>query len=193
MKKYAAEFLGTFLLALAVGVSLGSKFPVATPLIAGLTLGLCVYTLGGISGTHINPSITIGLLTIGKIDFKDAAAYLVSQFLGAGAAWFVAGLLLPARAVVAADNSLGIFGAEALGAFVLALGVASVVHGKAPAPAAGLTIGGSLLLGISLAVPLSNGVLNPAVAVGIGSISASYLLGPLVGAAAAMLLYRAIN
>lgn len=190
MKKYVAELLGTFALALAVGLSLTGKFPVPTPVIAGLTLGICVYTLGAISGTHINPAITIGLLAIGKISIKDAAAYLVAQFAGAGLAYLATGLILGSHPPVSAVDSLPVFGAEALGTFWLAVGVGSVVLGKAPAAAAGLTIGGSLLLGISFAAPISNGVLNPAVALGIGSFSLMYVLGPIVGAAVAMLLYK---
>jgi glycerol uptake facilitator-like aquaporin len=189
MKRYLAEFLGTFALALAVSLTLAGKFPVPTPVAAGLTLGICVYTFGAISGTHINPSITIGLLTIGKITPRDALFYLVAQFAGGGAAMIVSTCMggHPPLTIV---DSAAVFGAEALGAFWLAIGVASVVHGKAPAPAAGLTIGGSLLLGITFAAPISNGVLNPAVALGIGSLSAMYVLGPIVGAAIAMLLYR---
>ncbi|HYL73095.1 MAG TPA: aquaporin [Bryobacteraceae bacterium] len=190
MKKYLAEFLGTFALALAVGLSLTGKFPVPTPVIAGLTLGICVYTLGAISGTHINPAITIGLLAIGKINVKDAALYLVAQFAGGGAAYFLTAVILGSHPPVAAVDSVAVFGAEALGTFWLAVGVGSVVLGKAPAAAAGLTIGGSLLLGISFAAPISNGVLNPAVALGIGSFSLMYVLGPIVGAAVAMLLYK---
>ena len=82
--------------------------------------------------------------------------------------------------------------AEFLGTFMLAIGVSSVVHGKAPGPAAGLTIGGSLLVAISYAATISNGVLNPAVAVGIGSVSATYLIAPLVGAVIAFQLYKFI-
>jgi glycerol uptake facilitator protein len=189
MNRYIAEFVGTFALACAVALSLAGKFPVATPVIAALTLGVCVYTLGGISGTHINPAITIALATIGRIEFKDAAFYLAAQFAGGGLAMFVSGLMLGKPAVTAVD-SLPVFAAEALGTFWLAIGVCSVVLGKAPAAAAGLTIGGSLLLGISMAATISNGVLNPAVALGIGSFSTVYVLGPIVGAAAAMLLYR---
>ena len=77
-----------------------------------------------------------------------------------------------------------------LGTFWLAIGVAAVVYGKAPGPASGLTIGASLLLGIAMAAPVSNGVLNPAVALGIGSFSAMYVIGPIVGSAIAMVLYR---
>jgi glycerol uptake facilitator protein len=190
MTRYLAEFLGTFALALAVGLSLTGKFPVPTPVVAALTLGVCVYTLGAISGTHINPAITIALAVIRKIELRDAALYLVAQFAGGGLAYFLTGVILGSHPAVTAVDSAATFGGEALGTFWLAIGVCAVVLGKAPAPAAGLTIGGSLLLGISLAAPLSNGVLNPAVALGIGSLSAVYVGAPIVGAAVAMLLYR---
>jgi aquaporin Z len=192
MKKYAAEFLGTFMLALAVGLSLAGKFPVPTPVLAGLTLGICVYTMGAISGTHINPAITLGVLSIGKIDIKDAIGYWVAQFAGGGAAYVLTGVVLGSHPAVTAADGANIFGAEALGAFMLAYGVSSVVHGKAPGPAAGLTIGGSLLVGILYAATISNGVVNPAVAVGIGSVSATYLIAPLVGAVAAFQIYKFI-
>ncbi len=191
MKKYIAEFVGTFALALAVGLSITGKFPVPTPVIAALTLGVSVYTLGAISGTHINPAITIGLLSIGKISVKDALVYVAVQLAAGATAMMVAGAIATKPAAGGADSGL-IFACEALGTFFLATGVASVVHGKAPSPAAGLTIGGSLLLGISLAAVGSNGVLNPAVAVGIGSVSLTYLLAPVVGAVVAMQLYRVI-
>ncbi|MBI3696807.1 MAG: aquaporin [Acidobacteria bacterium] len=192
MKKYLAEFLGTFALALAVGLSLAGKFPVPTPVVAGLTLGICVYTMGAISGTHINPAITIGLLAIRKISVKDAVAYLVAQFAGAALAMAVGRAFVAPAALTVVDSG-ATFGAEALGAFWLAFGVASVVYGKAPAAASGLTIGGSLLLGITLAAAGSNGVLNPAVALGIGSLSIAYVVGPIGGAVLAMLLYRFVG
>jgi|SoiMethySBSTD1v2_1073268.scaffolds.fasta_scaffold1259937_1 glycerol uptake facilitator-like aquaporin len=190
MNRYVAEFLGTFALALAVSLSLAGKFPVPTPVIAALALGVCVYTLGDISGTHINPAITLALASIGKIDIRNALFYLAAQFAGGATAMFVSQLMLGTRPAVTAVDSAAVFGAEALGTFFLATGVCSVVLGKAPGPAAGLTIGGSLLLGISIAAAVSNGVLNPAVALGIGSFSVVYALGPIVGAVAAMQLYR---
>ena len=91
MKKYIAEMLGTFGLTLAVSISLASLFPVSTPVIAALTLGLLVYSLGAISGTHINPAVTIGLWSLKKIATKDAVFYIVSQFLGAGLALWLVG------------------------------------------------------------------------------------------------------
>ena len=64
-----SELLGTFLLAFLVHLSIGAHFPVPTPIIAGLTLGLIVYMLGGISGAHVNPAVTIALASIGKISW----------------------------------------------------------------------------------------------------------------------------
>lgn len=189
MGKYVAEFLGTCILALAVSLSITGKFPVPTPVIAGLALGICVFTFGAISGTHINPAITIALASIGKISMKDAGIYLVAQFAGAGAAMAIAGGLAT-RAAAGATDSAAVVAAEALGTFLLATGVVSVVLASAPGDASGIVIGGSLLLGISIAAPASNGVLNPAVALAIGSFSVSYILGPILGAVAAMLLYR---
>jgi glycerol uptake facilitator-like aquaporin len=189
MAKYIGEFLGTCILALAVSLSITGKFPVPTPVIAGLALGMCVYTFGAVSGTHINPAITIALASIGKITVKDAAIYIVAQFAGAGAAMAIAGTLATRANVGGADGG-GVILAEALGAFLLATGVVSVVLANAPGEASGIVIGGSLLLGISIAAPASNGVLNPAVALAIGSVSASYIIGPVIGAVAAMLLYR---
>lgn len=190
MNRYVAEFLGTFALALAVALSLAGKFPVPTPVIAALTLGVSVYTLGEISGTHINPAITLALLSIGKIDIRNAMFYLAAQFAGGAAAMYVSQMMLGTRPPVTVVDGMGVLAAEALGTFFLATGVCSVVLGKVPGPAAGLTIGGSLLLGISIAASISNGVLNPAVALGIGSFSAMYAIGPILGGVVAMQIYR---
>ena len=64
MKKYIAEFLGTFILVLVVALSLVRGFLVPTPILAGLTVMLFVYTIGHISGTHLNPAVTAGVLPI---------------------------------------------------------------------------------------------------------------------------------
>lgn len=192
LQKYVAEFLGTFILTLAVLVSLSGGFPVPTPVIAGLALGFGVYALGGVSGAHFNPAITIGLLFIRKISVDDAVMYLAAQLTGAAAATQIGmQLVVPATVPVAADH-LSVVAAETIGTFVFATGVAAAAHGKISQGASGLAVGGSLLLGISLAVVGSNGVLNPAVALGIGSFSVSYLIGPVLGAILAMILYKYI-
>lgn len=190
MKKYLAELVGTFCLTLVVALSLAGRFPVPTPVLAALTLGLFVYSIGHISGTHINPAVTIGAWSIGKIGGKDVIGYLVAQFAGAGVA-----MALAASAgaypdlVVGSAVTVGV--AEALGTFFFTFGIASVIYGKASGMLSGMVVGGSLLLGITIAALLgSNGVLNPAVALGIGSFNLMYVLGPVIGAMLGVQTYK---
>lgn len=190
MKKYIAEALGAGTLTLVVGLSLAGTFPVSTPVLAALTLGLFVYSLGHVSGTHINPAVTIGIWSIGKIGNKDALLYIVAQFLGALVAL---GLLREFNMVtpLTIDNSFLIGVAEMLGAFFFTFGIASVVYGKVSNSLSGLMVGGSLLLGIAMSAVLgANGVLNPAVAFGISSFGVMYILGPIVGAVLGMQAYK---
>ncbi len=189
-KKYIAEALGAAALTLMVMASIRFHLPVSTPVIAGLTLGFFVYTIGGISGSHINPAVTVGLWSVKKITSVDAVGYVVFQ---------IAGALLTQKIFAATFSHLptlpnavtpAIAVAEAAGAAVLLFGISAAVIGKVSAGASGLLVGGSLLLGILLASTVSNGVLNPAVAIGIGSVSWPYIAGPVVGAVAACQLYR---
>ena len=187
-KKYLAEMVGTFCLSFAVALSLSGIFPMPTPVIAGLALGLFVYTIGPISGAHLNPAVTIGVWSIGKVLRRDAVFYIIAQSIGGTLAYFLSrALVIPARVPVV--NSVWVGIAELIGTFFFAFGIAAVIHGKAPLMMSGSIIGGSLILGISLAAPLSNGVLNPAVAVGIGSFSLLYVVSPIIGAVLGMQIY----
>jgi len=193
MNKYIAELLGTFGLTFAVLLSINGTFPVPTAVIAGLTLGLFVYTLGHISGTHLNPAVTLGLLSVKKIGLQDAGGYIVTQFVGAGLAMYLSSLFItnPAILTVANTGTVGIF--EFLGTFFFVFGIASVVFGKAPSAMSGFVIGASLLLGLSFASFGSNGVLNPAVAFGIGSFSLMYVIGPILGSVVAMQVFKFLS
>jgi glycerol uptake facilitator-like aquaporin len=188
-----AEFVGTFLLALALILSIDNAPFLATPLVVALTLGVLVYALGPISGTHINPAVTIGLASVRAIEINQAIAYIVAQILGGLAAAFVAQFLVGFElsfALVQSDPFTLI--AEAMGAAMLVFGISSVVAKKTPAEASGLVIGGSLLIGIVLASYGSAGILNPALAIAAGSLSVDYILGPVIGGVLAAWGYRAI-
>jgi len=178
-----AELVGTFALTLTVIVSLNNPgFAVSTPTLAAVTLGVFVYMIGPVSGCHVNPSITISVFAIGRISLREALGYLVSQFAGAGLALAVGGVFFSTGIEVPTSHSLGVGFAEMFGAGMLAFSVATVVIGRVPGNLSGMVIGAGLLVGIGYAAHRSNGVLNPAVALGIGSFTHPYIWGPIVGA-----------
>jgi aquaporin Z len=189
-RSYVAELLGTFLLTLAVSVSIVMPSVIPTPAIAGLTLMVIVYILGPISGAHVNPAVTIGMWCIGKISTVDALCYVLSQVGGASLVAPALGLM---QVIAPQGGSLGGISVgigEALGAGILVLGVSAVVSGKASGGPAGVTVGGSLFLGATVASVISSGIVNPAVAIGIGAGGLTNLLAPLVGGVAAAETYR---
>ena len=189
---YLAEALGT--LGLTLGVALGFSYlsPLPPPFAAALTLGLFVYTIGPLSGAHLNPAVTIGLWSMQKIKTSDAIAYVIAQLVGAEAALLLVRLFVY-PAVLPAVNTLPVFFAEIIGAFFFTFGVAAAVSGKVPDDIKGVVVGGSLLSGIALASSRSNGILNPAVALGVGSLAPAYVLGPIIGAILGLRTYRLLR
>jgi aquaporin Z len=179
-RAYVAEFVGTFFLALGVSLSVARDFPLV-PLVAALTLGIFVYTVGSISGSQINPAVTFGLWSAQKMKSNHAIAYIAVQLVAGLCAllltWALTGMAPKVEMGLSWMAAVG----EILGAFLLVFGVSSVVWGKVKDDAAGVTIGGSLLMGILLASALSMGILNPAVAIALGVFSPVYLLAPIVG------------
>ena len=91
MKKYLAEMFGTMVLVLmgcGVAVSLGytnadPSTVIGTALAFGLSVVAMAYTIGGVSGCHINPAITLGVFLSGRMNGKDAVGYMISQVIGA--------------------------------------------------------------------------------------------------------------
>jgi glycerol uptake facilitator-like aquaporin len=193
MKKYIAELFGTFVLTLAIGLSLSGNFPVSTPVVAGLVVMLFVYTIGHISGTHLNPAITIGAWSINKIKSKEALFYVISQFVGSALALIIITMTvgMPHLAFVSNFPTLV---AEFLGTALFGFGVASIMYDRTPSDFSGVVAGGSLVLGIAVAALLgSYGVLNPAVAFGIDSLSLVYFFAPVVGSIVGMQMYKFIS
>lgn len=193
MKKYIVEAFGTFTLTSVVCLSLVGKFPVSTPVLAGLVILLFVYTVGHISGAHFNPAITLGAWSIKKIQGTDAFWYLVAQFFGSAIALSLVMMTVGLPTLTVSMDWMTAF-AEFLGTLLFGFGVASLLYNKAPRDFTGVVAGGSLLLGISIAALLgSNGVLNPAVAFGIGSLNLVYAFAPIVGSVVGMNLYNYLN
>lgn len=194
--KYLAEALGTFTLSLSVylAISAGPGFVMPVPVLAALVVGLFVYTIGPKSGCHINPAVTIGALSLKKISKREAVGYIVSQFVGAGIAMILSSVFFHID-IMAPTLSFSpmLFAAELIGAFFLTFGIASVIFEKTPWALSGVVIGGSLLLGVLMAsFAGSAGILNPAVALVVGSLDLTYLLGPIAGSLLGMQTYRII-
>lgn len=189
MNRFVAEMVGVYVLTLGVIASLAGTVGIPTPLIAAATVGLFVYAIGSLSGAHLNPSVSIGLWLEKEISLEEMVRYVIFQVLGAVLATLTAGLMNWTWQI-SADNSVYTIVAEALGTSLLGFGVMTVVLGRVSKGLSGIVIGGFLLLGILIAAVSSNGVLNPAVAVGIKSTSISYLIGPIVGAVIGMKVSR---
>ena len=196
MKKYIAEFFGTFVLTLTVVGSLSAvDGQIPTALLAGGVLGLFVYSIGKISGAHINPAVTLGLWSIKKIKNQDVFFYILAQFAGAALAVILAKYLNLFTGVDGAYSIQALVG-EIVGTLIFTFGIASAVFSHetgSDASFAPFVVGGSLTIGATIAAFLgSNGVLNPAVAFGINSFGIAYIIGPIVGSLLGMWLYKTI-
>jgi len=222
MKKFIAELMGTFVLVFGgVGsaVLAGDKIGYTGIALAfGLSLLAMVYTIGPISGCHINPAVTFGVLLSKKIDIRNATAYFVAQVAGAifatALVLFIAnGTTLGydiARGLGAngyaeyspGQYSLGAsFVAEAVLTMFLVLTVLGATDVKAPVGFAGIAIGLVLTLIHLVGIPITNTSVNPARSIGpalfVGGWAIRqlwlFLLAPLVGAALGAAAYRAIR
>ena len=165
MKKYTAEFFGTLVLSLIVILSVSGVALKTTPVLAAITLGLFVYTIGSVSGCHINPAVTFGLWVLGKIKQNEAISYIAAQVIGAMSAVGIAWVLVEdlSRKISVIQNRVGndpmIGLAEVLGAVIFGFGIMAVVSGKVKQELSGVVIGGSLFLGLLIAGSVSNGIL----------------------------------
>ena len=185
MKKYFAECLGTFVLTfLGCGTAmfLGCGTPagvVGTAIAFGLSVVAMAYTIGGISGCHINPAITLGVALSGRMGWKDAVGYWIGQLIGGILAGAV--LLLVVNVVAAPDltgalgsngvaNAGGVGGAflvEAIATFLFVLVVLGTTDAKVGAGNfAGLAIGLTLILIHLVCINLTGTSVNPARSIG---------------------------
>ena len=210
LKKYIAEFIGTFvlvLLACGVAAATGCKVPeagyVATALAFGLVIVAMAYSIGNISGCHINPAVSIAMLISGKMSVKDFFGYIVAQFAGAIAG---AAVLL---AILGKDSGLGANGLyngdvwlslliEVILTFVFVLAILGVTSKVENSSVAGLVIGLALVLVHLFGIPFTGTSVNPARSFGpalfVGGAALSnvwvFIVAPLVGGALAALVYK---
>ncbi len=227
-RKLAAEVLGTALLVImGVGVatlSFGFKVVgtspsagvVATSLAFGLVLLALAYTLGPISGAHVNPAVTLGFVVSGRMSLSEAVGYWVSQFVcGIIGALILWGIVSGAPGYSRSTTGLGAdgwgvhvsmtgigagsaFATEVVLTFAFVLVVLLATSRLGSPGAAGLAIGLGLAMVHLIGIPLTGTSVNPArslgpaIIVGHKAISQVWLfiVAPLVGGALAALVYR---
>lgn len=195
MKKYLAEMIGTFVLTLMgcgsavfAGIGLGTTgFGVSTLGVAfafGLAVVAMAYTIGNISGCHINPAISFGVWASGRMKGKEAAGYMLFQVIGALIASAVIYLLVHSgnEAGLSAifndttttgansymeGNVVPAFIAEFIFTFIFVLVVLGATDSKKGAGAfAGLAIGLALVLVHIVCIPITGTSVNPARSIG---------------------------
>ena len=219
MKKYLVECLGTFVLTfLGCGTAmfLGCTTPagvVGTALAFGLAVVAMAYTIGGISGCHINPAITLGVALSGRMSWKEACGYWCGQLVGGILAGAV--LLLVAGVVAAPDltgalgsngvaNAGGVWGAflvEVIATFLFVIVVLGTTDEKVGAGnLAGLAIGLSLVLIHLVCINLTGTSVNPARSIGPALFAGGealsnvwvFICAPMVGGALSALVWKGI-
>jgi len=182
-KEYIAEFIGTFTIALLVVLSANNAL-IPTPLVAGLTLMLFVYLIGAISGSHINPAVTIGLLSVKKISTKESIKYIVSQVLGGLAVLALMSVFgFSIKSPEAVKMELYFF--EFLGMVIFTFGIGFIVFNKINTAFNGVIIGTSLLLGILISIYGGTaGILNSAVGIALKTSFVEYYIVQFIGSVA---------
>ena len=170
MRKYIAEFIGTFFLVLTVGCTvIPSAAGVIPALAIGAVLMVMIFAGGHISGGHFNPAVTLAILIRGRLDLKDVVPYWLAQIAAGVVAAFVAMWLVGKGGTpLEITNIPVVFVAEFLFTFALAYVVLNCATAKGTLDNSfyGLAIGFTVLAGIFAVGAISGGAFNPAVAIG---------------------------
>ena len=215
LKKYVAEFIGTCVLVLfacgaaaVLGCSTASADAayLGTALAFGLVIVAMAYSIGNISGCHINPAVSLAMLISKRMDAKDFVGYLVAQFLGG----IVGALLL--WAILGSNEALGQNGlyegkifvsliVEVLLTFVFVLAILGVTSKAENSSVAGLVIGLALVLVHIFGIHFTGTSVNPARSFGPALLAGGealssvwvFFVGPLAGGALAAVVYRFLD
>ena len=224
MKKYIAEFIGTLVLvtmgcgtAMLVGcdAAVGSGY-LLTALAFGLSIVAMAYSIGNISGCHVNPAVSLAVFINGGMDSRDFIGYVVSQVLGAivGALLlmgiFTTGQVVDLTGGLGTNGLAGVNGSVVAGllvecvlTFIFVLTILGVTSSKAGHGSfAGLVIGLTLTFVHILGIGLTGTSVNPARSLGPALVAALtgntaalgslwvFIVGPLAGAALAAVVYK---
>ena len=204
MNKYLTELIGTFFLVLTIGCTvIGAAPNVIAPLAIGAVLMVMVYAGGHVSGAHYNPAVTLAVWMRGRCATKDVVPYWIMQIVGAVLAAIVVKYLVGRSSVtVMLPDRPRALVAEFLYTFALAYVVLNTATAKGTSGNSfyGLAIGFTVMVGVFAAAGISGGAFNPAVAVGISVMGLSmwpniwiFLVGDLLGAAAAATVFKMVN
>ncbi len=224
MNKFAAEFFGTFWLVLGGCGSavLAAAFPAVgiglhgVSLAFGLTVLTMAYAVGGISGGHFNPAVSVGLATAGRFSWSEVPGYVISQVLGGLAGAFILYLIVSGKADFAgvggfASNGYGdlspgkfnliacLIAEVVMTAFFLII-ILGATGKNVPAGFAPIAIGLALTLIHLISIPVTNTSVNPArstavaVFAGSGAIQQLWLfwVAPIIGAAIGALIHKTL-
>lgn len=220
MKKYLAEMVGTFALtflgcgtAVALGCGSDTASIVGTAVAFGLSVVAMAYAIGGISGCHINPAITLGCLLTKRITVKDACGYMVFQVIGA----IIAAALLYAVVSTAGEGAVittstganacsygvcnGLLVEVVLTCFFVLVVLGATDEKKGAGSFAGLAIGLSLILIHLVGIHFTGTSVNPARSIGPALFEGGqalselwvFIVGPFIGAALAACIWCLIG
>ena len=209
-KNLVAEFVGTFALIFigAGAVAIGAGGLIGAAFAHGFVVIAFIYAYGHISGTHINPAVTLGFLIAGEIEFVVAVGYWIVQFLGGILGAVLLNVVLPdpgdlGVTILTTEANGGAFTVTATQGLIIEIILTfflvntifnTAVSGKA-GNFAGLAIGLALMFCIVMGGPLTRASLNPARTLGPAIVSGNYtdiwlyFVGPCVGAILAALFY----
>ncbi|HTX87686.1 MAG TPA: aquaporin Z [Bacteroidales bacterium] len=220
MKKYTAEFIGTFWLVLGGCGSavFSARFPevgiglLGVALAFGLTVLTMVYAVGPVSGGHFNPAVSFGLWMAGRFSGKDLLPYIVAQILGGIGAAAVMFVILKGSGYDIGNFAANGYGEHSPGGyslvsalvcevvmtFMFLIVILGATSEKAPKGFAGIAIGLTLTLIHLISIPVTNTSVNPArsisQAVFVGGWALEqlwlFILAPLAGAILAGLIYK---
>ena len=218
MKKYVSEFVGTFALtffACGVAVVLGCNTVsgiIATSLAFGLVIVVMAYSIGQISGCHLNPAVSLAMMLDDRMDRDEMIYYMVSQVLGAFAGSLVLGLCLGDFSHLGANSFGGVLpngmevtpfialAVESILSFVFILVILSVTSKKEYSNFSGIIIGLTLVLVHLIGISFTGTSVNPARSIAPAFIQGGeaflqvwlFILAPIIGSLSATLFYENI-